>query len=133
MRGCPSAPGLMLSLDHGGECWGVVMRMKPDDLSTALTTLLKLEPPCPPEWVEADTEAGIVPAIAFTACPDFLLYQPEPAIEAVADALATAVGHVGSMADYLLNTIIHLEEAGIHDPHLWRLQDMVAERLERLV
>jgi cation transport protein ChaC len=36
------------------------------------------------------------------------------------------------MADYLLNTVIHLEKAGIHDPHLWRLQDLVAARLERL-
>ena len=36
------------------------------------------------------------------------------------------------MADYLLNTITELEKAGMHDPHLWRLQELVAARLERL-
>ena len=36
------------------------------------------------------------------------------------------------MAEYLLNTVTELELAGVHDLHLWRLQEMVAERLERL-
>jgi cation transport regulator ChaC len=27
--------------------------------------------------------------------------------------------------------VSHLEELGIHDSHLWRLQAMVAERVER--
>ena len=43
-----------------------------------------------------------------------------------------AVGHVGTMAEYLLNTVTHLEAAGIHDRRLWRMQALVAERLERL-
>jgi cation transport protein ChaC len=34
------------------------------------------------------------------------------------------------MAEYLFNTIQHLERMGIHDPHLWRLQDMVAAEIE---
>ncbi len=50
--------------------------------------------------------------------------------EQVADALATAVGHRGSMAEYLHNTVRHLEELGLRDGHLWRLQEMVAERIE---
>jgi cation transport protein ChaC len=36
------------------------------------------------------------------------------------------------MPDYLLNTITHLEAAGVHDPGLWRMQALVAERLEGL-
>jgi cation transport protein ChaC len=36
------------------------------------------------------------------------------------------------MADYLYNTITHLEAAGIHDRTLWRMQALVAERLERM-
>jgi cation transport protein ChaC len=36
------------------------------------------------------------------------------------------------MAEYLLNTVTELERHGVHDLHLWRLQEMVAERLERL-
>ena len=86
----------------------------------------------PPQWMHAETSAGLVKAIAFTADPSWLLYVPEPPEEELADILASSVGHVGTMADYLLNTITELEKAGVHDPHLWHMQDLVAERLERL-
>lgn len=131
-RGSPTAPGRMLSLDTGGGCTGVLLRMAPADLQTSLVNLLKKEPPTPPQWVLAETEQGPTPAIAFTADPNWALYMPEPSEPELADILATAVGHVGSMADYVLNTITQLEAAGIHDPHLWRMQELIAERLERL-
>lgn len=132
-RGNPSAPGYMLSMDRGeGECWGVALRMAPDDLAASLSELLKQEPPFPPEWIEVEAEGGHLRAIAFTAFRDFFGYQPEPRESELADILATAVGHFGSMADYLLNTVTQLEAAGIHDPHLWRLQQLVAQRLEKL-
>ncbi|TIR43971.1 MAG: gamma-glutamylcyclotransferase, partial [Mesorhizobium sp.] len=38
-------------------------------------------------------------------------------------------GHWGSGADYLYNTVKNLEQRGIHDRHLWRLQKLVAERI----
>ena len=50
----------------------------------------------------------------------------------VADRLARAVGMWGSMADYLGNTVLHLEEMGIRDAYLWRIQGLVAERLAAL-
>ena len=50
----------------------------------------------------------------------------------VVDRLATSCGHWGSGADYLYNTVKNLEERGIHDRHLWRLQRLVAaEPLEK--
>jgi len=132
-RGSPAAPGYMLSMDRGeGECWGVALRMAPGDCAASLSELLKQEPPFPPEWIEIESEDGNLRAIAFTAFRDFFGYQPEPQEAELADILATAVGHIGSMADYLLNTVTQLEAAGIHDPHLWRLQELVAERLEKL-
>lgn len=51
--------------------------------------------------------------------------------DAVADVLARACGFRGSMAEYLHATVLHLEALGIHDRHLWRLQELVAERIER--
>lgn len=132
-RGCPSTPGLMMSLDRGGACSGVAIRMDPgEDAHAALVSLLQKEPPVPPERVTAETEAGPVQAILFAADPGFPLYHPEPEIDELADILASAVGHIGTMAEYLLNTVTELELAGVHDLHLWRLQEMVAERLERL-
>lgn len=132
MRGSPSAPGLMLSIDRGGSCSGVVLRMDPTALRDSLIGLLKKEPPLPPQWLPAETEHGSLNAIAFTADPSWPLYCKEPAEDEVADILASAVGHIGTMAEYLLNTLIELERGGIHDPYLWRLQEKVAERLERL-
>lgn len=131
-RGSPSAPGRMLSLDHGGQCSGVVLCMQPDGQPAALIGLPEKEPPVPPQWVRAETTAGPVNAIAFTADPAFPLYVPEPPADELADILASSVGHVGTMADYLLNAITELEKAGVHDPHLWKLQGLVADRLERL-
>lgn len=34
------------------------------------------------------------------------------------------------MAEYLLETVRHLEDIGLHDPKLWRAQSLVAERIE---
>ena len=34
------------------------------------------------------------------------------------------------MAEYLFSTTAKLEELGIHDRNLWRLQELVAERIE---
>lgn len=131
-RGSPSAPGLMMSLDRGGFCTGMVLRMAPEDLATSLVGLLQTEPPLPPEWVEAETAQGRVRAIVFSVDPAWPLYVPEPQEDRLADILASAVGHAGTMAEYLLNTISELDRAGVRDPHLWRLQSLVAERLERL-
>ena len=122
----------MLSLDRGGQCSGAVMRMQPGDLHAALVGLLEKEPPVPPQWVHAETDAGPVKAIASTADTTWPIYVPEPPVEELADILASPIGHVGTMADYLLNTITELEKAGVHDERLWRLQELVAERLERL-
>jgi cation transport protein ChaC len=131
-RGNPAAPGLMLSLDRGGQCRGVALRMDPSDLAGSLEALLRLEPPTPPRWVRAATAAGEVRAIAFTIDRGHFAYAGRFSEAEVADRLARAVGHVGSMADYLYNTITHLEAAGIHDRTLWRMQALVAERLERM-
>ena len=44
--------------------------------------------------------------------------------------LATAGGFRGSMAEYLYSTVSKLEELGIHDRNLWRLQALVADRID---
>lgn len=46
--------------------------------------------------------------------------------------LARAVGPVGSCAEYLHNTVAHLEELGIRDSYLWALQAQVAAEIDLL-
>jgi cation transport protein ChaC len=132
-RGNPAAPGLMLALDRGGQCRGIALRMDPADPAATLEALLRLEPPTPPSWVRAATPSGEVRAIAFTIPRGHFMYAGRLSEAEVADRLARAVGHVGSMPEYLLTTITHLEAAGVHDPALWRMQALVAVRLEALL
>ena len=71
-------------------------------------------------------------AITFTANPAKDNYVCGLAPDEVAETFAPAAGHWGSGAEYLLNTIAASKQAGIHDPHLWDLQEKVAARLEAL-
>ena len=45
--------------------------------------------------------------------------------------LAHASGPAGSGAEYLLRTARGLDAHGIHDPYIWRLQELVAAEIER--
>jgi cation transport protein ChaC len=128
-RGNPQAPGVMLSLDRGGQCTGKVLRMAEDGRQAALVHLLENEPPIPPAWVTAQTPDGPVKAIAFVVDKGFVGYCGGLCEAEVADRLASAVGMWGSMAEYLMNTVQHLEEMGIRDSYLTRMEQMVAERL----
>ena len=128
-RGNPDAPGVMLSLDRGGQCRGMVLRMDPTGLRAALEDLLRNEPPVAPAWVRAQTPLGEVRAIAFATQKAFEGYCGDLCETEVADRLAAAVGMWGSMAEYLMNTVQHLEEMGIRDRYLSRIEAMVAERL----
>ena len=129
-RGNKAAPGLMLSLDVGGQCRGVAFRVPSDAIESNLDKLIRREPPVPPRWLRLRTEAGPIKAFAFAMDRNHPQYVGRISQEAVADALATAVGMWGSMAEYLRNTVENLEALGIHDRQLWRLQEMVAERIE---
>ena len=82
-----------------------------------------------PRWVTVDAAGRRVRALAFTANRTGAFYAGRVDLETAADVLATACGHWGSCAEYLMNTVQHLEELGIHDSYLWTLQEMVAERI----
>jgi cation transport protein ChaC len=131
-RGNPEAPGLMMSLDRGGQCRGIVLRVNSGGLAASLDALLRKEPPTPPSWVRAATPEGPVRAIAFTIARGHFGYAGRLTENEIADRLSRAVGHFGSRAEYLLTTVTHLEAAGIHDHRLWRMQALVAARLERM-
>lgn len=134
-RGNPEQPGVMLALDRGGQCAGVAQRLPAENVEANLTMLLRREnvlkpSPIPPRWVNLATAEGPVRALAFIVDRKHPAYIGGLSAEQIADALATAVGPLGSMAEYLHSTVAHLEAAGIRDRFLWRMQEMVAERIE---
>ena len=133
-RGTRELPGLMMALDRGGQCRGMVFRIPADQAAASLDTLFRRElvvkpPGTPPRWLTAQTDAGPLRAIGFVVDRRSRFYSGGLAPEAVADVVARAAGHWGSCAEYLHNTVLHLEECGIHDRNLWRLQALVAERI----
>jgi cation transport protein ChaC len=133
-RGTRDCPGLMMALDRGGSCRGVIQRLPRQGTAACLSQLIRREMSVKPStnqprWVTVESQSGRVRAIAITADRKGYNYDGGRSIESIADVLARAVGHWGSCAEYLLQTVKHLEELGIHDRYLWRLQELVAERI----
>jgi cation transport protein ChaC len=125
----------MMSLDQGGQCHGVVFRLPPDNLEGQLQKLVRREitvkpPNNIPRWITVGTDQGSLRAIAFVMNRRSRFYTGKLPPEEVAEVLAKACGHWGSGAEYLHNTVAHLEEHGIRDRNLWRLQALVAERIQ---
>jgi cation transport protein ChaC len=84
----------------------------------------------PPRMVNVRSGDRTIRALTFCIDRNSGRYVSGLSEEEIADVLAKAVGSRGSMAEYLFSTVAHLEEMDIHDPHLWRLQRLVAERIE---
>ena len=134
-RGSDKHPGLMLSLDRGGQCEGAVYRLPPEAVESNLGRLFRREIRTRPSghlprWVNVRTAAGQLRAIAFVINRKGGRYVGRLSLDEIADALAVAVGPWGSMAEYLCSTVRHLEELGIHDRRLWALQELVGERID---
>lgn len=136
-RGSRERPGLMLALDRGGQCTGVVHRLPAAQLEENLHRLIRREMSMvptafPPRFIGVDAGGERLSALTFAIDRKSGRYIGGLDHEAIADVLASACGFRGSMAEYLFSTVSHLEQLGIHDRHLWRLQELVAERIERM-
>ncbi len=134
-RGSQGRPSLMLALDLGGQCEGVAFRLPPDALEDNLMRLALREMPYrphpfPPRWIKLQTANGPLNAICFVIDRKSPAYVGGLSLEVLADMLATAIGQRGSMAEYLLSTVEHLDTLGLRDRYLWALQAMVAERID---
>ncbi len=136
-RGTGDYPGLMMQIDRGGLCEGVLQIVPEAEEPAILADLWRREmsvrpPSYTPRWIDLqiDGEAAPRKAIAFTANPESPNYEPGLDADAVAERLSRACGHWGTAADYLLQTVISLEASGIHDPYLWDLQGRVAQKIE---
>ena len=134
-RGTVEQPGLMMQIDRGGQCEGLVQQVAAsrewEDLSVLWRREMTNKPPSNfPRWIDVEVEGKPAKAIAFTANPESPNYVSGLAPDAIAQTLAKACGHWGSCADYLHQTVLSLHAAGIHDGYLWDLQERVAELIE---
>jgi glutathione-specific gamma-glutamylcyclotransferase len=137
-RGTPDRPGLMMGLDQGGQCRGMAFRLPADQVRTSLGVLFRREMVVKPgsnapRWLAVETDDGPIRALGFVINRRSPHYAGRLAPDDVAEIVATAAGHWGSCAEYLRETVARLEELGIHDRNLWRLQALVAERITAAV
>ena len=133
-RGTADLPGLMMTLDRGGQCAGVAYRLADDDIKGQLGLLVRrevsLKPTAnAPRWIKVTTGDVHRQALAFTANPRSRNYAPGLSPAQIAWTLARAAGHWGTGAEYLHQTVLHLDSFGIRDRNLWRLQELVAREI----
>ncbi len=133
-RATPDCPGLMMALDRGGTCKGVLYDLPPEDTPAQLDRLFRREFTVKPinnvpTWIKVRTPSGPATALAFTMNRASPAYTRLP-LEDQAAMLSRACGYWGTGAEYLMNTVTHLEHRGIHDRNLWALQARVAALIE---
>jgi cation transport protein ChaC len=133
-RGTRDLPGLMMALDRGGQCGGVLYRLRADTLREQLGKLFRREFTVKPantlpRWISVATDKGRLRAIAFVINRKAQAYVGRITLEETAEILTKACGHWGSGVEYLYNTVYQLEEHGVHDRNLWQLQLLVAASL----
>lgn len=136
-RATPEQPGLMLALQRGGACVGIAYRMPEDDPQGRMLRLLRREISYHEDldwlrWVTVRAPEGKVRALVFYCAPEGDSDVERLTRDEQAKRLALAVGHVGSCAEYLYNTVSHLEALGIRDRYLWELQARAAAEIGRL-
>ena len=127
-RGTEECPGLMLALDRGGLCRGMVYRLDPMSAEADLAGLWKREMVTGgyrPRWSAVKTEGGPVRAIAFVANRANERYLKPHSLDYAAEMIARACGPVGSNAEYLHSTHEHLLGLGISDKGLAQLDRLV--------
>jgi cation transport protein ChaC len=130
-RGTATQPGLVLGLDQGGSCQGVVYRLPARCAKEELALLWRREMVLGayrPLWVSTRCHAKPLVALAFVVDRTHRQYTGKLTLSEQVNVLASATGAFGSSADYLEHARIALVTHGIIDPYLEKLAGMVARR-----
>jgi glutathione-specific gamma-glutamylcyclotransferase len=127
-RGSPDNPGLMLALDRGGSCAGVLFRIPAAKAHAELLLAWRRElftGAYRSHWVTAMTDTGPVRAVTFVVNRAYDRYAGRLDEAKVAAHLASATGSLGSCREYLAETLAALQSVGLRDRALERLQRIV--------
>ena len=133
-RGTPETPGLMLALASGGVCEGLILEIQPGTECDSMRAVLKRELvarelAANARWITVETDQGRSEALTFYAGPVDIPVARLP-VQDQARLMSQANGAAGSNSEYLLRTAQGLQEAGIRDPYIWQLQDLVATEID---
>lgn len=127
-RGSLQKPGLVLGLDSGGSCRGVVFRIAGhhaiDELRLLWRREMVLGAYCP-RWATIDAGKEALRAIAFFVNREHANYAGKLPLETVIKTLVGTRGQLGTPADYLFETVRGLIEHGVRDAYLLELRRRV--------
>jgi cation transport protein ChaC len=130
-RGTPEAPGLVLGLERGGACQGVVYRVAAELAGETmhylrereLITSVYLEIVAPVETRDGARRE----AVTYVADPDHPQYVRAADFDALVATIAEASGVAGANYEYAINTWANLAGLGLDDRYVAE----VAEALRR--
>jgi cation transport protein ChaC len=135
-RGTEARPGLVLGLDRGGVCEGMVFRVEASNAHSVLHYLRERElvsgvyreinTP-----IDIEGPGGHVRATAFVAERAHPSYAPALSLGVQARLIRGARGLSGANLDYFINTMRHLAELGIRERELERLLAMTGPHFGR--
>jgi cation transport protein ChaC len=130
-RGTPELPGVVLGLDRGGSCHGVVYRMKPGHEEEIIERLYQREmpnhvytPKLLPVRLPGDRRVEAIAFVARRNHPSYLRLSRDE----IMHRLSSCRGGRGHNRDYAINTWHALREWGIEDAGL----AAIARELEAL-
>ena len=124
-RGTLRRPGLVMGLCRGGSCWGMAFRVDATRVRRVLGRLWAREmmrTVYRPSLIPVRTRSGRqLRALAFVADPAHPAYVRELDLHGRARLVAQGIGQRGHCIDYIQNTVDHMHEFGVRDPHLERI------------
>jgi cation transport protein ChaC len=128
-RKTPDRPGLVLGLDRGGCCRGIAFLIADAQVERVLRHLWAREMTrlvYRPRVVPVDVGAEKVQALTFVANRQHQGYAGRLELATIARTITDCCGARGPNADYLFNTLRHLEELGITERRPLRRADSPA-------
>lgn len=134
-RGTPERPGLVLGLDRGGSCAGLLFRAPAAETRDVLTYLYERELVTNvyiPRWLTVASAEGPVRAAGFVVDRDHHQYAGRLDLATTIEHVLQGRGLGGACVDYLANTVHHLEALGLSDGALKRLHAIVEGRSQPL-
>jgi glutathione-specific gamma-glutamylcyclotransferase len=125
-RGTPEKPGLVLGLDRGGSCAGMVYEVAAENWKTTLAYVREREMITGVyreivKQVYSEALEKPVDAVTYAVNRDHSQCAPPMSVADTMVYVSQGKGLAGSCANYVGNTISHLRSMGIHDAGLERL------------
>jgi cation transport protein ChaC len=124
-RGSQEHPGLMLALDRGGACHGMLLRIEAPKARDELRVLWRREmltEVYEARWITAQLDGKPLRAITFTVNRSHPRYIRGMPLQEMARMINTGVGSLGSCREYFDATVEKLAALGIRDAGMERLR-----------